>query len=279
MNAPIRPETCRDAPGDVHTGVCLPGRHERQHPPLPTCTFAGLLGQTSQKVRATATVQLLSANGANCMKPWMAPDKTRRHFLHTRRRGHLAAPAMGWRLEPVSSGRLQQKWREQCAQRRWKGLRQPIVGCYIKDDGTPFKIGDVIEEKRGNTAGQQRADEVYAQDPNATWNSTTNAVEHSCATTGTCGWANGNGNGCANGLNGRVSPRVLTVALFSPTSLNALGGGNKTATIKNFGGVFMLEPGVGPNVLCADHDNVCGYLLAQHQASSRRAPPTPAGTP
>jgi len=37
--------------------------------------FAGLLGQTSQKMRATATAVVRAANGTNCLKPWLIPDQ------------------------------------------------------------------------------------------------------------------------------------------------------------------------------------------------------------
>ena len=42
--------------------------------PLPTM-FAPLVGVTSQGVRATATARSVSANAANCLRPWVVADK------------------------------------------------------------------------------------------------------------------------------------------------------------------------------------------------------------
>jgi len=40
---------------------------------IPTL-FGVLWGQTSQGIRATATAQVLTANGSNCLLPWVIPD-------------------------------------------------------------------------------------------------------------------------------------------------------------------------------------------------------------
>ena len=42
--------------------------------PLPVY-IAGLLGANDQGIKATATAVAASANGTNCMKPWLIPDK------------------------------------------------------------------------------------------------------------------------------------------------------------------------------------------------------------
>jgi Putative Flp pilus-assembly TadE/G-like len=42
--------------------------------PLPTM-FGPLVGVTSQGVRATATARAISANSANCLRPWVVADK------------------------------------------------------------------------------------------------------------------------------------------------------------------------------------------------------------
>jgi Putative Flp pilus-assembly TadE/G-like len=47
---------------------------ELASPTLPVL-FAPVLGITSQGVRATATAQATSANGADCLKPWAVADK------------------------------------------------------------------------------------------------------------------------------------------------------------------------------------------------------------
>src|SRR5204863_7943186 len=98
-----------------------------------------------------------------------------------------------------------------------------ITHCVAKPDGT-FGTDDVIDEKPGNMTGPNNAgDTLWNQDPLATWNSSTKSVDNSCALTQSCTCANvTGGGGCANGLNGTISPRILAIVLFKPSDVAAM---------------------------------------------------------
>jgi hypothetical protein len=57
--------------GCVQVDVYQDGTHTSST--IPTL-FGVLWGQTSQGIRATATAQVLTANGESCLKPWVIPD-------------------------------------------------------------------------------------------------------------------------------------------------------------------------------------------------------------
>jgi Flp pilus assembly protein TadG len=257
------PPTCVSAPGScVQVDVYRDGSNDSI--PLPTY-FSKIWGQTSQGIRATATGQVRSANATKCVKPWMAEDLSDTSTYTMADIGTLMILR-----DRVGPGQYQQ------ADFNASGGSCPCGGgcCYSWSIthcvGGPssggFKYSDDIENKSGRTNGKNDADEVYAQDPGATWNSSTNSIQNSCASTGTCGCTNNVAAPCANGLNGRVSPRLLAVAVFKPSDLAAIGPGGGTAPINNVVGFFLLEPGVGDpsnpnNTECvADPKNVCGYL-------------------
>ena len=97
-------------------------------------------------------------------------------------------------------------------------------------------------------------------------------VQTNIANTQTCGCTGITTNPCANGLNGRASPRLVAVPVFDRTLLANLGPGG-TLSIKNIVGLFLLEPGVGDpmnpnNAPCVDPahggtgvpETICGYL-------------------
>jgi hypothetical protein len=143
------------------------------------------------------------------------------------------------------------------------------VGCVTKPGNVGFGTGDVILEKTGNMVGPNTdMATLIAQDPGAVWNPVTKHVDNSCALTLSCTCANAQGNGCANGLNGIISPRIVAVGLFRPSDVLAMDGhpghsGIDRSAIKNIAGVFLLPPGTGPNPACISSQwNLCGYLTA-----------------
>ena len=117
------------------------------------------------------------------------------------------------------------------------------------------------------------------QDPGATWNPhdqerrqqlRRRRIPVRCA--------NAQAHGCANGLNGAISPRILAIALFKPSDVCKRWRPRKAERpITNFAGMFMLKPGtlapwtLGTAPPKADEDNVCGYLVATPGAISSGA--------
>jgi hypothetical protein len=227
--------------------------------PVPTY-IAGFLSQPTENVRATATVQLRGGNANDCVKPWIAPDKSDTTTYTLNDIGTLlvlranSGPSSYRQADFNGSG-------GNCPHGGGACYADAIAGCVGKNPDGTFGTDDVILEKPGNMTGpNNEGDAVWAQDPGATWDPVTKTVQNSCAKTLSCTCANAQGNGCANGLNGIISPRVLAIALFRPTDIAAMASpGPQSAQIKNIAGVFFLKPGTGPDPICvADPNNFCG---------------------
>jgi hypothetical protein len=99
-----------------------------------------------------------------------------------------------------------------------------------------FQIGDSIPTEQGNMVGptKQGIDDLVATDPGASWNTTTNSVQGSCAP-GTC----------PGGYAGR-SPRIVPVVLFDVDAFyQGSPNGKSSVTIANIMGFFVEGMG-GP---------------------------------
>jgi Flp pilus assembly protein TadG len=254
------PQTCTDAQGScVHVDVFRDGTAGSN--PLPTF-FANLWGVTEQNVRATATAQIRSANASDCLKPWMVPDKSETTTYSMADLGTLLILR-----DQTGPGQYQQADYNRsggdvpCGGAC--GYSYAITHCVAGPSDGAFKLEDDITNKPGRTNGKQDAIDVFNEDPAATWNPVTKGVENSCAQTHSCMCITPE---CANGMGGRVSPRLLAVTTFKPSDLAAMGGGSGSAPLNNIIGFFLLMPGVGDpshpnNAECvADDKNVCGYL-------------------
>jgi Flp pilus assembly protein TadG len=243
--------------------------------------FAKILGTNSQSVKAMALAQVRSANNTNCMKPWMVPDKSDATTYGMADVGTLLI----LRARP-GAGQYQQADFNKSGATNCPGGGADCYGwsighCVQGPDHGGFSDGDPITDKTGRTNGKQAAIDVFNEDPTATWDSVNNRIANSCAginpvncyqlgSPGVSGCATQfGGDGCANGLNGTVSPRLLFVSVFAPSSLGT--SGSWSADITNIVGFFLLEPGVGDpsnpnNAPCTinsgpDSENVCGYLM------------------
>jgi hypothetical protein len=258
------PSTCVDAPGTcVNVDVFRDGTAGSS--PLPTF-FANIWGISQQNVRATATAQVRSANATKCMKPWMIADKG-----ETATETYTLADIGTFLVARDQTGPSQYQQADFDTFCRAYGVgggaacyRWSITHCIGVDPNAPLDYGDDIGNKTGRTQGGQAQKTVFDQDPDAYWDFATKSVRGSCAETRTCSCAN-TVDGCANGMGGIISPRILAVGVFAPSALQQ-GPGQWDAQLKNVIGMFMLEPGVGDprnadNARCIqDAKNVCGYL-------------------
>ena len=139
------------------------------------------------------------------------------------------------------------------------------ANCYrwnIKNcNDTVYKIGDslTVSSEQGNMVGptDQGVEgggptngdglAILLRDPDASWNSTTNTIQGSCAP-GVCG----------DGLYHASSPRIVPVAVFNLDSFFASSpNGQTSVTITNIMGFFIEGMGSGQN----RHD-VIGRLVA-----------------
>jgi hypothetical protein len=101
--------------------------------------------------------------------------------------------------------------------------------------GGTFSIGDYVPKENGNMIGPtaQGVKDLIALDPNATWNSTTQAVQNSCWETGSC----------VGNPGARQSPRIVALPVFDLQDYMANGGqqGNQPVLIVNILGFFVLD--------------------------------------
>ena len=195
---------------------------------LPTF-FGAALSLTSQGVRATATAQAIGGNATNCLKPWAIPDKWTEASapLDTTFVRYLdggggalvanpdvygppdeAGPGTGMTLtadgrtpltlkfgdlastEPVSRG-----WYVPLDLPGTNTYYQNISGCNGRMLGFGQQIPASTTATHGLTTAEMAA--LISLDSGASWNTTTDSVEGSCAPT------------CA-----AVSPRIVPVAVF-----------------------------------------------------------------
>jgi hypothetical protein len=222
--------------------------------------FATLLGQSSQSVKATATAWVAAANFAQCLMPWMIPDK----FNDVNGNGqfdlgtdsylgpppapgvYYPNPAGGYQTDPGvapvyngdlgtiltlkegdPSGAISPSDYYEIGDS--STYRPAIEGCVVSNS-----IGDTVQSLPGNRVGPttQAVQGLIDEDPSAYWDFTAEAVKGS-----SCG-AN-----C-------TSPRLRPVALFSPAAFAAQNrtSGRFPITITNIVGFFILS--VGPSAWC-----------------------------
>ncbi len=199
---------------------------------LPTY-FANVFGLTGQDVQAMAVAQASAVNGARCLKPWMAPNMYT--ALDIGPTLLIVDPLMGfWVADfPATSD---------C------GVTAVTTSA---SDGS----GDTLTGNAAFTIDPAVVTAIVDQDPGASWNGS--RIVGSCAP-GSCGCRGGTGLACANGLNGRISPRVVPIGLFELPVPPASAAGS-TFPILDFAGLFVLSPS---DPLCPTTAAVCGYLVA-----------------
>jgi len=111
-----------------------------------------------------------------------------------------------------------------------------------------FKIGDTIPVETGNMVGPtgQGIGDLVAKDPGATWNTSTQTLDGSCAP-----------GICRDGLYHARSPRLVAIPLFSMDAFFAGSpNGKTTVTITNIMGFFVEGMGGSGN------KDVIGRLVA-----------------
>jgi Flp pilus assembly protein TadG len=212
---------------------------------LPTF-LAGMWGQSSQGIKATATAQVRTGNGVKCMKPWIIPDIADPDGDGVPNPGVAYIPPTapnpnGYRqvhiglaitlTEDTTTPSFYMKARTSC----------PGNACYLNDitgcTTTIWKIGDLITEQPGAGPGpaiENAINTIIAQDPGAHWDSATQSIQGSCAPTCACGAS------CSNGLDGLVSPRVVPVAIGDPAAV--VPGAAVPFTIVNIFSFLLLPP-------------------------------------
>jgi hypothetical protein len=193
--------------------------------PLPTY-FANVFGVTSQNVHATAVAQASPVNGVRCLKPWMAPTGTYAH-------GDLVT------IEPPTSWVADFPATSDCG----------VTGIATSDSS---RNGDALTGNATFAIDPAVVTLIVNQDPSASWDGT--RIVGSCAPSCSM-WCTDLA--CANGLNGRISPRVVPIGLFDPMDLASAAG--SSLPILDFAGLFVLSP---TDPLCPTTAAVCGYLVA-----------------
>jgi hypothetical protein len=202
---------------------------------LPTY-FANLFGLTSQNVQAMALAQGSAVNGVKCLKPWMAPNG----YDHTNIGALLTfEPPLFWVADfPATSG----------------------CGAAVVATSDSGGNGDAVTANATFTIDPAVVTLIVDQDPGASWNG--NRIVGSCAPScnSTCTGP------CANGLYGRISPRVVPIGLFDAAALGPAAAGS-SLPILDFAGLFVLSPS---DPLCPTTAAVCGYLVAFPGVLARR---------
>jgi Flp pilus assembly protein TadG len=192
--------------------------------------FGRLLSSTPLGIKATATAQVVAANGSGCMRPWFIVD----WYDDVNRNNQYdagidvyppgydaAAPPLSGRGigsvvtfynngGPSSYGQLD-------VGNGGAAINYAIGHCY---NGPPFFVGQVVATKPGATVGPEAMgmDDLLAWDPDATWNAGTQEVVGGCSSTGTCVCGSGP---CPYG--GTQSPRIVQAAICSPAEATCNG--------------------------------------------------------
>lgn len=113
------------------------------------------------------------------------------------------------------------------------GLYKPGTACTVKTDENPPAgcLGVRTGMSQGPTV--HGIDDLVALDSTASWNTTTNTVQNTCMTAGTCY--------NYDGVHVSLSPRIVPLALFDPASYIAGGytGTNGVAKVMNLIGFFV----------------------------------------
>jgi Flp pilus assembly protein TadG len=213
--------------------------------------FAVLLGVSSQSVRATATAQVTAGNATTCLKPWIVPDrftgpdwtanKSFSNFFDTYT-PPTAANSTGWgRADIGTTITLNTPPPPSTSTYR---ISLNLGGNYLDNisgcTSSTYKIGDDVMIGSGASAADEaaRIQEIVDQDPDASVNTSTGAIENSCAPSCSCG------SSCANGMNGQFSPRIVSVALANPRDLKAGGTVQSIVNVMS----FLILPPVGGTI-------------------------------
>lgn len=270
-----------DCPGFVTGTGCV--HVDVSNSALPTF-FANIFGVTSQAIQATATAQARPANASDCMRPlavmdrwleaqtppWDESDSFDRYFMNGNQKGQLIANPDSYvaptKTDPGTGFTVADNYGQQVTLKTGSsfsgGWFQPVdvprngssdTGAALYRDnlascsGSAVSIGDYLSTETGNMVGPtvQGISALIAQDPNATWNSTTLTIDNTCAPT------------CAP-----FSPRIIALPLFNPdefqydtsnTTWPNCPGGGSCVHVTNLIGFFVDH--IDPS------NNVVGYLI------------------
>jgi Flp pilus assembly protein TadG len=241
----------------VRVNVYRDGTHGSTAMPV---FFATLLGQTSQNIRATATAQVMAANGSGCFRPWFIPD------LYTDADGNGtynsppdtytspgydvdAAPPQGiGSVVTFHSNGGPSSWGQLDVGSGGNAIRDSIRWCYSGDDD--FFIGDTVATKPGATMGPeaQGINDLLTWDPDSGacsswsagcvhWDGSKKEVLGGCSAAGNCSCG---ANPCPYGA--AQSPRIVQAAICNPTlaACNAGATGNSSITITNILSFYIV---------------------------------------
>ena len=214
---------------------------------LPTF-FANLFGIDTQRVRATATAKVRSANGTTCLKPWIVPDR----FSGPHWPDGVFDPAVdtynrqttGYKY-PADAGALVRLHKDENDTPSFyfnmvlggpggDEVRDAIAGC----SGVAYTVGQAITVEPGMAVGpnNQGTNDLVAKDPTALWDEANKRIVPgtSCAP-----------GICPDGNYYEQSPRIVPVALFSPAEYDELGrpSGRFDLHIVAFLSFFVMPPG------------------------------------
>jgi Flp pilus assembly protein TadG len=209
--------------------------------------FGRLIGQTSQKVKATATAQVVAANTSGCMRPWFITDWYNDvNMDNMYDAGDIytfpgysidnappnPAPGIGAAVVfhgdggPSSYGQLD-------VGAGGADIRAAIQHC---DETPQFTIGtptdpcpstSCVATKPGNNVGQERAGirDLLSWDPDAGgvhWDPAKKEVVGGCSAAGTCNCTTNQWTGpCPYG--GTQSPRIVQAAICAPSEAQCNG--------------------------------------------------------
>lgn len=202
-------------------------------------------------MRAVASAEVVPVGSTSCLRPWMFPDKWNDvdndsiwdpgeyydpvatgyrvpedvgSVIILKYQSGGSTPRMGWyqpiRFGPVNRG----------------GPDCPGADCYRTyiSECEPYQvaIGDTMEFEMGNMVGPTRQGwtELYARDPDATFNTSTGEVENSAY---------------------MISPRLIKVAMYDPTVgvISGSIGAAKYAEVIKIAYLFIEAPaGTGNDV-------------------------------
>jgi Putative Flp pilus-assembly TadE/G-like len=262
----IRVDVMRGQPdraGGVHTNT------------FPTF-LVRMFGPTAQGVRATATAQIAAGNSVQCIKPWVVADKWTDNStgasggltsgawdqmdtfdpavdtypglgfsaetdigLQLMLKGEGHDFSSGWNLEVDlnggNGGSVYNAEIEGCPE--WiptVGLYDGSTTCTENPDHINYEKG-CLNVKTGVKNGPtiDGVHNLVSLDTGASWDTTNNTVTGGCTTTGDCQ--------TVNPLGIPISPRIVPIALFSPSAYAAGGftGNGGMARVMNLLGFFI----------------------------------------
>jgi hypothetical protein len=206
---------------------------------LPTF-FASMIGIQNQAIMATATAQLAAANSTGCMRPWFLIVK----YVDVNSDGHFTSPPDVYNAPGYTAAEIGQTYTfdENLSPSGYGTVRlegtgiSDVVDAIHRCAAGHFEIGQVIDTKPGGGGNpkQSAVNDVIAWDTGAHWDPSTQSIVGSCAPHCYC-----DGYVCPNG--GTASPRVMVVAVCSPTEIDCAAGGpdNGHVTITNLLSFFL----------------------------------------